>query len=470
MKIALAFLISTGVLLFTASFAQTRPDNAPIRYLNNFYKYTSTELNADSALFYLRKIESNKLSSERLPNVIHEEFAQQILDRSFPAGMDTSKINAFRRVQAFHKKLMPAIMADTSQLIKQIIKPLYLYLEIREHINDDRQLADITGRFVRETLSGPDIYRNRTGRYALMIYPILNSKPELKPQAEKLLETANAGLEKGLAKASENSTQNELTQRAWHRYLYAYMNVIKSEREPDSGKRKAFLKTAYDYSPDVIDRQHQWAYFYDMYIMFRKEKSSFREEYLQYLTAHSDQNNLLSTLLEIALQQPEYKERLKTAYLKINGPQADFPKFWMASVNNYAQTAPPISLSMLDKSRFSNSAAEGKWLLVDFWGTWCGPCRAEHPEMQKFYESSIKTNADKIALLTIACRDTEAKVTTYMTEKNFSFPVAMSDNKIEHTYKVPGYPTKLLITPAGKYIFVPSGNDWISFVKHYTDL
>ena len=90
--------------------------------------------------------------------------------------------------------------------------------------------------------------------------------------------------------------------------------------------------------------------------------------------------------------------------------------------------------------------------------------------MQKFYDSTIKTNSSKIALLTVACRDTEDKVTSYMTEKKFSFPVAMSDNQIEKTYKVPGYPTKLLVTPEGKYILVPFGSDWISFVKHYADL
>jgi hypothetical protein len=46
----------------------------------------------------------------------------------------------------------------------------------------------------------------------------------------------------------------------------------------------------------------------------------------------------------------------------------------------------------------------------------------------------------------------------------------MSDNQVEKTYKVAGYPTKLLLTPEGKYLVVPFGADWISFVKHYADL
>lgn len=470
LKIITAFAL-TIILPPSKSNGQTERDDAPIRYINNFYKFIDTEANADSALFYLRKINSSQLVSRRIPTIIHEELAQYVMNRSFEPDMDTSKINAIRRTRESNKKLMAAIMADTNKNIKQIINPLYLFSNIQDHPDDNSKLADLTDRFIREELSDADIYSNRAGRYALMIYSKISSKNELKSLAEKLLKKTSEYLKNGQVTASEKSNSDELGVRAWYRYLYAYVNVTKSGLDSDPANQKAYLKMAYDYSPDVIDRQHHWAYFYDMGLIFGAEKASFRDEYLQYLTDNStDQNNIVSKLLEVALLQPEYKERLKTAYLKVNGPQADFPKFWMTSVNNFAQTAYPISLPMLDKSRFSNKTAEGKWLLVDFWGTWCGPCRSEHPAMQKFYDASVKTNPDKITLLTIACRDTEAKVTGYMKEKKLSFPVAMSDNKIEHTYKVPGYPTKLLFTPEGKYILVPTGNDWISFVKHYTDL
>ena len=46
----------------------------------------------------------------------------------------------------------------------------------------------------------------------------------------------------------------------------------------------------------------------------------------------------------------------------------------------------------------------------------------------------------------------------------------MSDSKIENIYPVQGYPTKILITPKGRYIKVPFGTDWISFIKQYCDL
>lgn len=470
LNILAVFALNT-VLLLNASHAQTNRDDSPARYINNFYKFTDSDLNADSALFYLQKIEHHKLGSARLPNIIHEELAQQIVNRTFPADMDTSKINVIRRVRSFNKQLMIRIISDTSTLIKKITNPLFIFSNVQDNTGDNVKLAELSNRFIREELSDADIYSNRAGRYALMIYSIINSKAELKPLAAKMLDKMIVYLKAGQIAISENTNTNELGVRAWYRYLYAYANVSKAKQEDDPDKQKLYLKIAYDYSPDIFDNQNQWAYFYDMFMMFGKEKASFREEYLQYLTDNtSDPKDLVSTLLEIALLQPEYKSQLKTAYLKANGAQADFTTFWMTSVDSKAQTAHPILLSMLDKSLFSNKMAAGKWLLVDFWGTWCGPCRSEHPHLQKFYDASIKTNPDKITLLTIACRDTENKVSTYMAEKKFSFPVAMSDNKIEHTYKVPGYPTKLLITPTGKYILVPASHDWMSFVKHYADL
>ncbi len=57
-----------------------------------------------------------------------------------------------------------------------------------------------------------------------------------------------------------------------------------------------------------------------------------------------------------------------------------------------------------------------------------------------------------------------------MKENNFSFPVAMSDSKIENNFSVQGYPTKILITPKGKYITIPFGIDWRNFIKQYCDL
>ncbi|ACT96601.1 TlpA family protein disulfide reductase [Dyadobacter fermentans] len=471
MKLIVLFALTVLLIPNPSTAQQQQFDDTPIRNINTFYQFIDEKLNKDSAFFYLQKVAGHGLSASRIPGIIHEELAQYVLNRSFPPDMDSAIVARFRRGQVVNKQLMEMIMADTNKVLKGAVNPLYLFSKIQDNPNDNQKLAQIANQFIREELSDKDIYSNRSGRYALMIYPLLRSQKELQPLAATLLKKTSDYVNDGLLLVSENTTGDNAGKRAWYRYLYAYTNVLNSEQVNDPDKKMSLLKTAFDYSPDVLDRSNNWGYFYDMFIIFGKEKASFRDEYLQFLTEHvKDQQVVFNTILEIALQQPEYKGKLKEVFHKINGPQKDFAQFWMATVDHYAQPAPPISLSMLDKSRFSNQTAAGKWILIDFWGTWCGPCRSEHPAIQKFYESVVTANAGKIAMLTIACRDTEAKVTNYMKEKKFSFPVAMSDNQVEHTYKVPGYPTKLLITPAGKYITVPAGHDWASFVTHYADL
>ena len=147
----------------------------------------------------------------------------------------------------------------------------------------------------------------------------------------------------------------------------------------------------------------------------------------------------------------------------------NFVSFWRNAIDSAGTNAPIIALNLIDKGRFSSNSHKGKWILLDFWGTWCGPCRAEHPDVQKFYESTVEKNTKTLTLLTIACRDNLIKVDSYMKGHRYTFPVAMSDGKIEKKFNVQGYPTKVLITPSSKYITIPYGADWVSFVNNYID-
>ncbi len=451
--------------------AQSLPDDSPGDLYNRFNTFTEINLNEASALVCIQKLAANKMGYNLLQDLVHNSYAQVVIDRPFPAGMDSAKIKKGIILRDFNKILLATIMQDTSKVLVHMVKPLFIYSKIETAAGNSVQLAALTDQFIKEELSDTDIYSNRAGRYALMIYGRINAIPELKQQSEKLFKIVYDHLEKGQIPILETPNRYKSEERGWFRYLYAYANYIQSQQENNLTEKKAYLKKAFDYSPDLDDNNHKSGYFYDMHLILENGKDSFREDYLAFLTEQaSNQDDLLATLVQITLQQPEYKPQLKTAYSKAKGNEAGFAQYWMENVNQNAKAAPPISLSMLDKSKFSSKGGTGKWLLLDFWGTWCGPCRAEHPDMQKFYDSTLKTNTDKITFLTIACRDTEDRVKNYMTDKQFSFPVAMSDNQIEKTYKVPGYPTKLLVTPGGKYVLVPFGVDWISFVKHYTDL
>lgn len=438
---------------------------SPNDYFNNFQKYSDTQPNADSAFYYVRKLASNDKYVFLLKELLHLSFAQAFIPKEVN---DTNALNH----QLLNKEILKKIVSDTTKLLLETAKPMYLWIKAQDNKNDLSALTKITNEFIKEELSSGDIYKNSVGRYGLMIYQIISEKTTLKPLAGKLFTIIYSNLKNNQVTTTDSSSRTDLDKRAWYRYLYAYVNYIKAKQTDDINEKGKYLKTAFDYSPDIIDKNHYSAYFYDMIFLFSgEEKPTFKPDYLEFLTNTSfDKQKTLALFLETALVEPEYKNKLENFYNNNNKTATSFDEYWRDAINSNAKAAPPVLLHLLNQKIFSSKQYLGKWILIDFWGTWCLPCRAEHPEMQKFYDSVVLKNSKNISLLTIACRDTREKVVAYLKEKRFTFPVAMSDGKIENIYPVQGYPTKILITPEGKYLTVPYGINWVNFVKQYCNL
>ncbi|MDP9043906.1 MAG: TlpA family protein disulfide reductase [Pseudomonadota bacterium] len=87
-----------------------------------------------------------------------------------------------------------------------------------------------------------------------------------------------------------------------------------------------------------------------------------------------------------------------------------------------ATEAPSISGTLLDGSAFSTPQYKGKVLLLNFWATWCGPCRDEMPAIDAYYQAHRARGFEVLALSTDDLKN-EDKVRE--AAKPFSFPVAM---------------------------------------------
>ena len=451
-----------------------KPGFSPVDCFNNFQRFTGENMNADSAIFYIRKLAETPTTqaAESLRDLMHQSFAQ-----AFMLRQDTDTLNlkedSLNKIRiAFSAQLLQRMVNDTCRELKNAAMPVWQWYQIQQAGANTDSVKTLTQTFIKEQLSPNDIYNNCTGRYALLIHQLIAAQPELKPLADTLFTKVSVYLQENQIALSDSITRAELLKRAWGRALYAYINFKKSESTTDDTEKDSLLRIAFDNSPDLADQNNKSGYFYDMAFLFGKEKEGFKEEYIAFLTQSGKKNeNLLPTLLNIALTQPTYKKQLALYYNNHKAPSAkSFAKFWMNAVDSSATKAPPVLLTQLNKAIFSTKQQNGKWILIDFWGTWCSPCRKEHPQIQEFYKSTVLKKTNAIALLTIACNDFKPYVIEYMKTKKYTFPVAMSNNKIEKTYQVKGYPTKVLITPTGKYIIVPFALDWVQFVRDYTSL
>jgi len=109
--------------------------------------------------------------------------------------------------------------------------------------------------------------------------------------------------------------------------------------------------------------------------------------------------------------------------------------------------APDFQLQNLDGQTVSLGNLQGKPVLINFWATWCSPCRSEMPYIQEIYEEW----ADKgLVVLAINIGESSAKAEEFMQSYNLSFTVLLDTKQdVAQRYNISGIPTTFFIDKDG---------------------
>lgn len=115
---------------------------------------------------------------------------------------------------------------------------------------------------------------------------------------------------------------------------------------------------------------------------------------------------------------------------------------------------PDFELKTLDGTLVKMSDFKGKKVILNFWASWCPPCKAEMPHMENYYKTKAKQqNVEILAVnLTSAERggDVRNKVETFIEEFGLTFPVPLDENgEIGETYQAFTIPTTYMIDATG---------------------
>lgn len=135
-----------------------------------------------------------------------------------------------------------------------------------------------------------------------------------------------------------------------------------------------------------------------------------------------------------------------------NAPQN--PKGFLAS----GSLAPDWELKTPDGKTISLKSLRGKVVVMDFWSSWCGPCKMAMPGLQKVHEAF----KDKpVAVFGINCRERspagEKQAMEFVRQKGLTYTQLLKGESVADAYKVSGIPSFYVIGPDGKVIFATSG-------------
>jgi len=121
--------------------------------------------------------------------------------------------------------------------------------------------------------------------------------------------------------------------------------------------------------------------------------------------------------------------------------------------------APDFVLADIDGNQYRLSDYRGQVVIVNFWATWCPPCRAEMPSMQRAWQQLEK---EGILMLGINVGEDEDTIFQFTANYPVEFPLLMDqDSRVINQWPVRGLPTTFVVSPAGKITYrAIGGREW----------
>ena len=147
----------------------------------------------------------------------------------------------------------------------------------------------------------------------------------------------------------------------------------------------------------------------------------------------------------------------QTTAVPSEGPTAD-PAATAAPTATPRPAAPDFTVYDVEGNAVSLSSMQGKPVVVNFWASWCGPCKSEMPDFQKAYEQHGEAVHFMIVNMTDGMQETKEKAKAYVDKQGFTFPVYYdTDMDAAMTYGVSSIPATYFVAADGSLIARANG-------------
>lgn len=147
----------------------------------------------------------------------------------------------------------------------------------------------------------------------------------------------------------------------------------------------------------------------------------------------------------------------QTTAVPSEDPTAD-PNATAAPTATPRPAAPDFTVYDVEGNAVSLSSMQGKPVVVNFWASWCGPCKSEMPDFQKAYEQHGEAVHFMIVNMTDGMQETQEKAKAYVDKQGFTFPVYYDmDMDAAMTYGVNTIPATYFVAADGSLIARANG-------------
>lgn len=114
------------------------------------------------------------------------------------------------------------------------------------------------------------------------------------------------------------------------------------------------------------------------------------------------------------------------------------------------KTIPAFELKDTKGAKYSDKSLKGKVVLLDFWATWCGPCKEASPTMQKFHTNYAKSGLAVIGVNAAEYEDPKGAAAKYAKQHKYTYPMTPESDAFAEKLGVRGFPTFILLDRKGK--------------------
>ncbi|MGN7720806.1 redoxin domain-containing protein [Chitinophaga sp. 22620] len=276
------------------------------------------------------------------------------------------------------------------------------------------------------------------------------------PRAVSQAENVRIYLEKGdILIQSKDSMRNATVKGGANNADNAELNKLMKEVNERNG---ALMTKYYSASPESQKDSTFMAGIMDESKKIEEDREALLK---QFLTGHTKSHVALDVVKQLAGSTPEYAEVYPLfAKLSPDVQNSEAGKQYNDHLNkikavSIGATAPEFVQNDPEGKPVSLASFRGKYVLIDFWASWCGPCRAENPNVVKAY-NNYKDKNFTILGVSLDQPNAKDKWLKAISDDNLTWTqvsdLAFWDNAVAKQYAIRSIPQNFLIDPQGKII------------------